>query len=344
MGAQRHEAPDAKNAAGGHMKTVIVVIAFNEEANIERCLSALLHQVLEEPFEVLVVDDGSTDTTAEIVKTMAEVHGSLHLIEHGTNQGRGAARRHGQDWARSEFIGFVDADIVVPSNWLTDLFDAIADVDGVSGIALPDGDVAVVARMSGATLRARGGSAEITGNNVLFRRTALETVGFEEKSRLGEDFRLAKRMVRAGLRLRTTGAVIVEHREAKPYRRAFLWMWESGLDASSLLFEFGAIRLPDTAALGWAAVVVVSAWLAVVGAISGFDALAVGLLATSAIDVAMVWTRFLVRPRPARWFAAVILNWPLTAAYLFGRTAGLVKCLLDLGTVFVKKTFGRSEP
>lgn len=343
MGAQRHEAPDAKNAAGGHMKTVIVVIAFNEEANIERCLSALLHQVLEEPFEVLVVDDGSTDRTAEIVKTMAEVHGSLHLIEHGTNQGRGAARRHGQDWARSEFIGFVDADIVVPSNWLTDLFDAIADVDGVSGIALPDGDVAVVARMSGATLRARGGSAEITGNNVLFRRTALETVGFEEKSRLGEDFRLAKRMVRAGLRLRTTGAVIVEHREAKPYRRAFLWMWESGLDASALFFEYRVIRLPDIAALGWFASSAAFAALSTIGWIPVIDAIGIEIVLTTLIDIAMTWTRFRLWPHPLRWLSALILNWPFVTIYLVGRTAGTIKFVLGRSTFVWRKKLGLGE-
>jgi cellulose synthase/poly-beta-1,6-N-acetylglucosamine synthase-like glycosyltransferase len=220
-------------------------------------------------------------------------------------------------------IGFVDADIVVPPDWLQRCSSELSNFDAVSGIALPDGDCAVIWRICEPTLRRRPGSAEITGNNVLFSREALSRVPFAPDSKLGEDFRLAKFMVQNGLRLTTLRDLVVEHRESKTYLQAVSWMWRSGVDATSLLFEFGALRLPDLAWLAWAAGLLSIILVAAVGEVGIWVAAAAATALTILISFLFVGSRFLPRPRPMRFLIALLISPPLILAYLAGRCAGL---------------------
>jgi glycosyltransferase involved in cell wall biosynthesis len=229
----------------------VIVIAFNEERRLPDCLRALLAQETGLSYEVLVVDDGSHDSTPDVVRQFQERHPNVRSLRNDVNRGRGAARRLGQESSESPMIGFVDADIVVPSDWLDRCASALSRFDAVSGIALPDGDCAVLWRICVPALRRRPGSAEITGNNVLFSREALTRVAFAPDAQLGEDFRLAKTMVRDGLQLSTLGDLVVEHRESKTYVEAIRWMWRSGVDATALLFEFRVLRIPDLAWVIW---------------------------------------------------------------------------------------------
>ena len=103
---------------------------------------------------------------------------------YGTQLTEGAARRSWQDATESPWVGFVDADIVILPNWLRRCLEELSDVDGVSGIAQPDGDCTVIWRICQPTLRHRPGSAAITGNNVLFSREALTRVPFSRTQNL----------------------------------------------------------------------------------------------------------------------------------------------------------------
>jgi glycosyltransferase involved in cell wall biosynthesis len=303
----------------------IVVIAYNEERRIGHCLDALLAQKTDVPYDVIVVDDASADLTAEVVRSFQDSHPNLTLLQHEVNMGRGAARRTGQDSADSQWIGFVDADIVVPENWIDRCLQELADADGVSGIAQPDGDCAVLWRICEPALRDRPGSAEITGNNVIFSRSALAVVPFSPSAKLGEDFRLAKLMTQAGLRLRTVNNLKVVHRETKSYWSGVLWMWESGVDATSLPFEFRIVRLADLAWLAWLASVVTCVVLAALGGIGAGLAAALAAAVTLVIDIAFVFSRFTMRARPLRFLAALAISPPMMLAYLAGRTAGLFR-------------------
>ena len=301
----------------------IIVIAYNEERRIGPCLDALLSQNTPVVYEVIVINDGSSDATAKIVEQRQGRHPSLRLLSHTTNRGRGAARRTGQDASDSPWIAFVDADIVVPPNWLRRCMEELSSASGVSGIAQPDGDCAVIWRLCQATLRERPGSAEITGNNLLLSRDALNRVPFSPTARLGEDFRLAKLMKENGLELRTVRDLKVVHRESKTYWQGITWMWKSGVDATSLLFEFRVVRLPDIAWATWLVgfgAVVVSALLGVLGV---GPALTFVVALTLMVDVSFVFSRFKPRPHTMRFLGALALSPPLMLAYLGGRSAGL---------------------
>jgi glycosyltransferase involved in cell wall biosynthesis len=316
-------------------QVAIIVIAFNEERRIGECLRALLAQDTPLSFEVVVVDDGSQDSTVKVIESFLVDHSNIRLIRHSINRGRGSARRSGQESAQSQFIGFVDADIVVPPDWLRRCLSELSTFDAVSGIALPDGDCAVIWRICEPKLRRRPGSAEITGNNVLFSREALTRVPFARESKLGEDFRLAKLMMRSGLRLTTVRDLVVEHRESKTYMDGVKWMWRSGVDATALLIDFRVVRLPDLAWITWTVGTLTLFLIAAVSVIDIWVAIAAVIALTVLICILFIQSRFLFRPRTLRFFFAITVSPPLILAYLIGRCAGLVRIfgLLRHGTL-----------
>ena len=87
--------------------------AFDEEANIERTVQRALDAVRRLPlerFEMLVVDDGSTDATPKIADALAEREPEVRVVHHVHNRGYGAALRTGFESARCEWIFFTDGD------------------------------------------------------------------------------------------------------------------------------------------------------------------------------------------------------------------------------------------
>jgi glycosyltransferase involved in cell wall biosynthesis len=94
----------------------IVIPAFNEERFLPACLESLLFQKTTRMFEVVVVDNGSTDGTVAAAKRFTS---SLNLrVITEPRRGRGAARRTGFRAAAGEVIFSTDADTVLPANWI----------------------------------------------------------------------------------------------------------------------------------------------------------------------------------------------------------------------------------
>ncbi len=98
------------------MKLSIVIPAYNESSHIGKLLASLADQVGSEAFEVVVVDNGSTDDTAAVARQSA---GGLDLrVISEPRRGRGAARAAGFAAAKGEIILSTDADTAVPRNWI----------------------------------------------------------------------------------------------------------------------------------------------------------------------------------------------------------------------------------
>src|SRR5262245_26322832 len=86
------------------IKTTVVLPAYNEAAALPQVLKDL-HDQLPEDYEILVVDDGSTDDTAAVAEK-----GPCRLVRHRSNRGKGVAIRTGIAEASGEFVVIMDAD------------------------------------------------------------------------------------------------------------------------------------------------------------------------------------------------------------------------------------------
>ena len=106
----------------------IVIPAYNESERIALTLERVLAHVRERNWsaEVLVVNDGSSDSTADIVRRFAAQHGNLALIENPGNRGKGYSVRNGMLHASGEVVLFSDADLSSPIEEADKLFAALA--------------------------------------------------------------------------------------------------------------------------------------------------------------------------------------------------------------------------
>jgi glycosyltransferase involved in cell wall biosynthesis len=91
----------------------ILMPVYNERERVERAIAEVLDTPLPTEFELIVVDDGSTDGTREILRGLSETHSPerVRLIEHPENRGKGAAIQTALGEARGEFAAIFDADL-----------------------------------------------------------------------------------------------------------------------------------------------------------------------------------------------------------------------------------------
>ena len=107
----------------------IVIPAYNESARILPALQSVVSCIHERGWsaEVIVVDDGSSDRTAEMVRAFAASNPEVRLIGNPMNRGKGYSVRNGILKALGEIVMFTDADLSAPIEEAEGLFDAIAN-------------------------------------------------------------------------------------------------------------------------------------------------------------------------------------------------------------------------
>lgn len=108
----------------------VVIPAFNEEELINRCLDAFIKRNTSQKFEVILVDNNSTDRTVKFAKNYLTKLNLRILIQ--KQKGRGAARYMGFENAKGTFILSTDADCLVPSNWIEEHTKTIHESNSVA--------------------------------------------------------------------------------------------------------------------------------------------------------------------------------------------------------------------
>jgi glycosyltransferase involved in cell wall biosynthesis len=168
---------------------------YNEADRIGDCLRAIAVQTVQ-PYEVIVVDNNSTDGTVAIARRFPFVR-----LVHEYRQGVVHARTHGFDAARGDIIGRIDADTIIPADWVERVQSLFADpgLDAVSG-RIHYRDVAFGRMVSRIDLAFRryladrlGREVALQGSNMALRRTTWRRVRADLCARAGqhEDFDLA---------------------------------------------------------------------------------------------------------------------------------------------------------
>lgn len=184
------------------LKISVIIPAYNEEKTIARTLRSLLEQSLPaDDYEIILVDNNSTDNTVKIAETFTGIR-----IVHETTPGVGAARRRGWEEASGIIIASTDADCEVPKHWLrktVSYFETHPEVVAVSGGYLfydRDFFINILVRIFERSLVTlswflAGGVMALTANNMAVRNEIYsQTTGIDAELKFGEDLNLAKKL------------------------------------------------------------------------------------------------------------------------------------------------------
>jgi GT2 family glycosyltransferase len=206
---------------GRYPKVSVVVCSYNGDRTLAACLDSL--QQLNYPdYEVILVDDGSNDTTGQIAFRRSDVR----FYRHERNLGLSVARNTGLTAAKGEIVAFTDADCRADPDWLYYLVSELLDKEfaGVGGPnLLPPEDSPVAA----AVMVSPGGPAHvmltdrqaehIPGCNMAFFKSVLDELGGFDPlfHAAGDDVDLCWRLQQAGYKIGFSPAAMVWH-----YRRS----------------------------------------------------------------------------------------------------------------------------
>ncbi len=210
------------------MRKLVIIPTYNEKENI----SAMIDKVfsLPEPFELLVIDDGSPDGTAEIVRQRRkEFPETLHLLERSGKQGLGTAYLTGFRWGLDngfDYICEMDCDFSHNPDDLVRLYEAAAEGnDVVVGSRYVQGVNVVIWPMSRLLMSyfasmyvrivTRMPLRDATAGFVCYSRHALETLDLDAVRMKGYGFQIEMKYSawRLGLKLKEVSIIFVERRE-----------------------------------------------------------------------------------------------------------------------------------
>lgn len=208
----------------------VLVVARNAAATIGEQLDALVGQAFGASWELVVVDDRSTDATATIVDARAVLTPWLRRVD-GPGRGVAAARNAALAAARAPHLAMVDADDVVAPGWLASMAAALDDAPLVAGALEID-------RLNPEWVRGTRGRALTLGPgsfagvvpfahscNLGVRRELLDRIGpFDETIEAGEDVEFSYRAWREGVEPRYAPDAVVHYR----YRTTLGALWRQG--------------------------------------------------------------------------------------------------------------------
>ena len=200
------------------MRISIVVCVYDRADELRRCASSLLASEHDD-YEIVVVDDGSTDASADVARELATASdGVLRLVQNPRNLGVSGARNAGIRAARGDLILFVDSDCVVEPGWVAAYDDFFANHPGIGAasgrvVEPPPSTVAERAyRGSGTIQGSRLQRRRLMGCNMAFRRDWLVENVFDEALDYGSDEdEIAWRLERDGLGVGFVPEASVEH-------------------------------------------------------------------------------------------------------------------------------------
>ena len=135
-GVRRSRLPDVNLATHAelHGSTSVVIPCHDEESTVGQLVTGLLDAYGDYIHEIVVVDDSSTDGTAQVVRELAAREPRVRLVQRTSNPGVGGALRDGYAAATGRYVLSLDCDFVLIVPELRDLFDAVAEGrDGAIG-------------------------------------------------------------------------------------------------------------------------------------------------------------------------------------------------------------------
>lgn len=209
-----------------------MIPALNAARTLGAQLEALARQAPNFAWEILVCDNGSSDGTADLVRSWTSRLPQVKLIDASARRGASAARNIGAAASRSRMLLFCDADDIVADDWVASMHDALLSASVVAGA----NDYARLHRRHHFAI-SRVGDSLITmpywpqyaagaSNNLAVATAAFEAIGgFDENLRTGEDVDLCWRLQMSGYGLSRCPSAVAFIRKrrglASVYRQSY---------------------------------------------------------------------------------------------------------------------------
>ena len=213
---ERKEPPyQMPNALPEYPKVAVLVPCFNEGDNAQETISHALS--LKYPnFEVIAINDGSSDNTADVLNRLAEQHEKLRIVHLAQNQGKAMALQAGSLLTDAEYLIGIDGDALLDphaASWMVRHFledDSVAAVTGNPRIRtrstligrIQVGEFSSIVGMIKRAQRSFGRLFTVSGVITAFRKSAVHSVGYWSPNMLTEDIDITWKLQRAGWDIR----------------------------------------------------------------------------------------------------------------------------------------------
>lgn len=200
----------------------VIIPVYNDPGGLEQTLRSLVRQENATDFEIIVVDNNSTDKTPHVIDEFEETHPDLVFGYLETKiQGSYAARNTGIEHASGDFLAFIDADVTVEDTWIADVLGRFqnSDVDYLGcnvEMYIPDRENTIWARYDVAMglpvehyLQTKHFAPTCS---LVVRKEVIEQVGrFDETLVSGGDKEFGNRVAREGLSMEYADEIVVRH-------------------------------------------------------------------------------------------------------------------------------------
>jgi biofilm PGA synthesis N-glycosyltransferase PgaC len=218
LGALIFYRKERKQPAYQHPKTLphyplvaVLIPCFNEGDNAEETISHAL-KLDYSNFEVIAINDGSSDNTAEVLNRLAHQHERLRVVHLAKNQGKAMALQAGSLVTEAEFLLGIDGDALLDphaATWMMQHFIANPKIAAVTGNPrirtrstllgrIQVGEFSSIVGMIKRAQRSFGRLFTVSGVITAFRKTAVHQVGYWSPNMLTEDIDITWKLQRAG--------------------------------------------------------------------------------------------------------------------------------------------------
>lgn len=200
----------------------IIMPCYNSVETLTAALEGIL--ALDYPvYEVIVVDDCSTDGSYEILREFAAASQVLRPFRLGKNSGVQAARDFATRQARYDWIASTDSDAVVPPSWLTDAAEHFGEADMIGGKFVAEPKSMIEAALDKFSLgkslsttfytrRTTRLDPYVVGNNFFYRKSVFDAVGgYDQDVRAAEELLLVAKGIEAGFTYVFDPQLVVRH-------------------------------------------------------------------------------------------------------------------------------------
>ncbi|MHB8584438.1 MAG: glycosyltransferase [Thermoplasmatota archaeon] len=213
----------------------VVITVRNEQRHMSDLLDSLVVQ--EKPFEILIVDANSTDSTRDIVRRYGERFPEVRLYVHSGT--RGESRNFGALKAQGQVVAFIDGDCIANPFWLHELRNALTNADIVAGKTIQIGYWAFES-LHRVELKHHGLDVTYPSCNLAYWKPVFERIhGFDSAFKTAEDIDLNFRAVDTGAHLGYNENALVYHRARETFTKFFIQAFWNGYGRKQLTLKHG---------------------------------------------------------------------------------------------------------